>query len=94
MKRALRRHHRMRLITKRLKHQIHTYKDKETLDFISGSLGNGSNNCSCWMCGNPRKYFKHITRQERDALRLYIEGCEEAEIRTTLRLNQIRFKYM
>tara|TARA_R110000823_G_scaffold115491_4_gene238178 strand:+ start:1873 stop:2073 length:201 start_codon:yes stop_codon:yes gene_type:complete len=21
--------------------------------------------CSCWMCGNPRKYFKEKTMQER-----------------------------
>ena len=20
--------------------------------------------CSCWMCGNPRRYFGHRTRQE------------------------------
>lgn len=22
-------------------------------------------NCSCWMCGNPRKYFKEKTMQEK-----------------------------
>jgi hypothetical protein len=21
--------------------------------------------CSCWMCGNPRKYFKEVTIQEK-----------------------------
>jgi hypothetical protein len=21
--------------------------------------------CSCWMCGNPRKYFGELTRQEK-----------------------------
>ena len=21
--------------------------------------------CSCWLCGNPRRYFGNVTRQER-----------------------------
>ena len=25
-------------------------------------------NCSCWMCGNPRKFFKEITQQEKKFL--------------------------
>jgi hypothetical protein len=32
--------------------------------------------CSCWMCGNPRKYFKQKTLQEKtfdDILRSYSE---------------------
>lgn len=51
-KRAVRRHHRDRLIAKRKKviwwaeHTPH------------GMLANTPCRCSCWMCGNPRKYYK------------------------------------
>lgn len=37
-------------------------------------MKNTSKPCSCWMCGNPRKYFKELTMQERvDKLRLLDE---------------------
>ena len=51
-KRAIRRHHRERLITKRKK-VIWWAKDA-----YSGRLANTPCPCSCWMCGNPRKYYK------------------------------------
>ena len=28
--------------------------------------------CSCWMCGNPRRYFKERSLQERSAEGLFI----------------------
>jgi sensor c-di-GMP phosphodiesterase-like protein len=59
--RAIRRHHRERMILKR----------KSRVDmgrWHVKSLGYFSKNntvCSCWMCGNPRKYFEELTVQER-----------------------------
>jgi len=29
-----------------------------------GYLAKNNTVCSCWMCGNPRKYFGQLTRQE------------------------------
>ncbi|MFA5208236.1 MAG: hypothetical protein WC428_06365 [Candidatus Paceibacterota bacterium] len=31
----------------------------------NGRVVNTPTPCSCWMCGNPRKYFYKITIQER-----------------------------
>ncbi len=30
--------------------------------------------CSCWMCGNPRKWLGEATRQERSAAELLRKG--------------------
>ncbi|WP_146208325.1 hypothetical protein [Gilliamella apis] len=30
--------------------------------------------CSCWMCGNPRKYLNEITLQEQRSILNYQEG--------------------
>jgi hypothetical protein len=35
--------------------------------------------CSCWMCGNPRKYFGERTVQERRALQAERERLVQAE---------------
>jgi len=32
-----------------------------------GYLAENNTVCSCWMCGNPRKYFRQVTVQERKA---------------------------
>jgi hypothetical protein len=29
-----------------------------------GHLAKNNTVCSCWMCGNPRKFFGKVTRQE------------------------------
>ena len=34
----------------------------------SGKLANNIKYCSCYMCGNPRKWFNELTFQERKAL--------------------------
>lgn len=36
-------------------------------DIQAGIFANHGCNCSCWMCGNPRKYFGELTIQERKA---------------------------
>jgi hypothetical protein len=32
-----------------------------------GYLAKNNTVCSCWMCGNPRKYLRQLTVQERKA---------------------------
>jgi hypothetical protein len=59
--RAIRRHHRERIILKRYgKVQRGYWHVKEP-----GYLAKNNTVCSCWMCGNPRKYFGELTRQEK-----------------------------
>jgi hypothetical protein len=36
----------------------------EITDFMLGFHANTPHPCSCYMCGNPRKYFNELTRQE------------------------------
>lgn len=65
MKRALRRHHTARLKRSR---RFHWGRD---LAHELKSLAKAVNTpcpCSCWMCGNPRRYFGELTRQERRRL--------------------------
>lgn len=37
--------------------------------------------CSCWMCGNPRKYFHERTRKELQAEFSYIEQLREVGVK-------------
>lgn len=65
-KRALRRHHkeRMKNRAKFIWHEVWGYLD-ENREFIRNS--DNLKMCSCWMCGNPRRYLKgkdKFTRQE------------------------------
>ena len=91
MKRSIRRHHRERLISKRRKYELYHAYSEDRLNNMSGSLANSATSCSCWMCGNPRKYFNHITLRESEALLLYIEGCEESNIYSSLSRNNIPY---
>ena len=61
MNRALRRHHYQRLKRKR-RHYYGGYGRHR--DDVQGKLARTAPSCSCWMCGNPRKYFGELTRQE------------------------------
>jgi len=62
-KKAIRRHHRARIIEKRIK------RVKQGRWFVKdpGYLGKNNTVCSCAMCGNPRKFFGEVTRQEKIA---------------------------
>ncbi|MFZ6642382.1 hypothetical protein ACO0LL_21845 [Undibacterium sp. TC4M20W] len=63
LSRALRRHHAARLKKKR---QYYFYSWKEKLSALRlGMVLHTPTTCSCYMCGNPRKYFKERTMQER-----------------------------
>ena len=66
MKRALRRHHRQRMMA-RARRILATGigpTDPEFEDRVRRSYDNLSV-CSCWMCGNPRKWRGLPTVQER-----------------------------
>lgn len=61
MKRALRRHHAARLKAVR---RFHWGRDISHDAKLIGKAIDTPSPCSCWMCGNPRRYFKELTRQE------------------------------
>ena len=68
-KRALRRHHRERMIRRALRSLVLSFEDDSALR-RERALGwyNNLAKCSCWMCGNPRKYEGRITVQEQRQL--------------------------
>ncbi|WP_308366121.1 MULTISPECIES: hypothetical protein [unclassified Microbulbifer] len=67
-KRALRRHHRARLKAKRLYYYggyIGTLRPQQRRRHL-GILARTAKLCSCWICGNPRRYLPaERTNQER-----------------------------
>lgn len=65
MKRASRRHHTARLKRARGHHWGRDIRHEQKL---LGKVIDTPTPCSCWMCGNPRRYFKVLTRQERRAI--------------------------
>ena len=88
MKRALRRHHRQRMI-RRVYH--HPFIPQEwSPEYRWAYVANRYKNrkvCSCWMCGNPRRHFGRITTQE---LRLLCRAFQEVEDPTALPLGLTR----
>lgn len=65
-RRAVRRHHRRRMI----RHACRTYTLRWDLATPDGrqrmlQMFNYLAVCSCWMCGNPRRYFGERPHQER-----------------------------
>ena len=61
---AWRRHHESR-IKQRVRHYYGGYaKDKPRQ---LGRIAHARQLCSCWMCGNPRRYLKERSLQERRA---------------------------
>jgi hypothetical protein len=61
--RAYRRHQAKRCLDNR-KHDFHSGNTRKSLKkhVITPVV------CSCWMCGNPRKYHKSLTLQEHRSL--------------------------
>lgn len=41
------------------------YYDEYDRKMFANKNADNLKNCSCWMCGNPRKYFKEETLQEK-----------------------------
>lgn len=50
------RHHRARLANKRKGYFVFQYVCPEDSDRLLGILVSTPKACSCWMCGNPRRY--------------------------------------
>ena len=74
--RALRRHHAARLRAQR------RFYHGQDLAAIRGALGrvvNTAAGCSCFMCGNPRRYFRERTLQECRAENIFRDGLTESE---------------
>ena len=63
-KRSVRRHHRERLMKKRSHHYGYGTTRDRMPDEIRSVHARTSTTCSCWMCGNPRKFFGFVTRAE------------------------------
>jgi len=63
--RSLRRHHRARLKANR---RFHWGRDLRQEPKALGQSIDAPCSCSCWMCGNPRRYFGERTLQERIAI--------------------------
>lgn len=61
MKRALRRHHVARLKAAR---RFHWGQDIRHDAKSIGKVVDTPCPCSCWICGNPRRHLKELTRQE------------------------------
>lgn len=63
--RALRRHHQQRM-----KHRVAAYYGGYARGDARhvGKLAQTRAPCSCWMCGNPRRYLGEPTLQERRAV--------------------------
>ncbi|MEZ4886429.1 MAG: hypothetical protein R3E32_16960 [Chitinophagales bacterium] len=60
--RAIRRHHRARLLNKRKNYWGRAWSIED--EPISKKVINTPKPCSCFMCGNPRRYWKEKTFQE------------------------------
>ena len=87
MKRALRRHHYGRL--KHLRKKRWGYWAWHMPEKLAGLYANTACVCSCWMCGNPRRKFKAITRQEYIANIKFLEGCLESDVSCSLSYNRL-----
>ena len=58
------------------------YSGKELAEdpkFVGKLAANHGASCSCSMCGNPRRYHNHVTKQEMIQLGLFPEMMKEFE---------------
>lgn len=80
-KRALRRDHYCRLKHNRKDYYGGIfYPELSTVQGIArraGKLATTAPDCSCWMCGNPRRYFLSVTLQELKANDSESDGWKE-----------------
>jgi hypothetical protein len=78
-KRAVRRHHRERMIQRALRSCVLGWEeDREIRRERALGWYNNLAKCSCWMCGNPSKYEGRITVQERRQLQAAQDDMELA----------------
>lgn len=85
-KRAVRRYHYQRLKKKRSNYWGYpqlTYilrgKWEEMPDDMRAALATTSTPCSCYMCGNPRRYWKQVTLKERKKYLNFVDDLKEVE---------------
>lgn len=76
-KRAVRRHHRERLKNYRIDANWWGHLKTSDSETAQGSVVDTPCSCSCWMCGNPRRYFKQLTKQEELNILDYNEQVRE-----------------
>ena len=86
MKRAIRRHHsaRMKAKARRFYRQWNRYiynwrseAEEKKFEDAAAKRADHIKCCSCWMCGNPRKYLKELTVQEIKAILKDKEECQD-----------------
>lgn len=80
-RRALRRHHRDRMLRRTLRSLVmrdwYTQPDANELRQRALRWYNNLKKCSCYMCGNPRRYEGYRTRQELLQLAAALAEVEE-----------------
>jgi predicted transcriptional regulator len=68
MKRALRRHHRQRIIAKTMKlYVVGGVPEADRLN-VALRLFKNRRKCSCWMCSQPRKWYGPTNQERRQPL--------------------------
>ncbi|MEW4569411.1 hypothetical protein AB1L88_16220 [Tautonia sp. JC769] len=65
--RAARRHHRSRMIARAKRSIKLSFMSTRERERFARKAHDHLASCSCWMCGNPRRWFGEPTRQERRA---------------------------
>ena len=63
-KRSVRRHHKQRMKDEIKDKYLNNWQYKDVDERTLGIESDTQKRCSCWMCGNPRKYFGDIDRNE------------------------------
>lgn len=65
--RAERRHHHQRMLDRVKNFRIYDYffLDDDARKRHQQKVAETRKPCSCWMCGNPRRYFNEKTMQEK-----------------------------
>ena len=66
--RAYRRHQRLRMLDRALGSLMFSDFSDEARKYWASRKFNHLKGCSCWMCGNPRRYLGERTIQERRRL--------------------------
>ena len=61
--RAYRRHHNARML-QRAKRKLSEWNGPEWAELAASRWADNMAKCSCYMCGNPRRYFNQLTFQE------------------------------
>ena len=74
-RRALRRHHKDRF--RRKAREIGKRWEVKDVEGFCRKSADNLTSCSCWMCGNPRRWGKRKTRKEIEADRKFREELEE-----------------